>query len=69
MNFENTRVWNAKITCIEFEYRFPKDKKVCREWVKACKRRDKFSTESYRVCSIHFDKEDYERDLKAELLK
>lgn len=37
-------------------------------WVVKCKRADKINTEHARVCSIHFREEDFERDLKNELL-
>lgn len=48
-------------------HRFPKNE-VQREWVARCKRADKINVNNARICSIHFLPEDYERDLKNELL-
>ena len=49
-------------------HRFPKDNQVRLKWINACKRADSFSPDVARVCSMHFDKSDYLRDLKAELM-
>ena len=35
-------------------FRFPKEKKLCKKWVTACHRKDKFKTTGARVCSQHF---------------
>lgn len=52
-------------------HRFPeKDLELCSKWLTAIGR-DASKTEKYaslRVCSQHFKPDDYERDLKAELL-
>ncbi|XP_069704855.1 uncharacterized protein [Periplaneta americana] len=47
---------------------FPKDDSVCKQWIHACRRKDKINIKNATVCSVHFLPEDYERDLKAELL-
>lgn len=47
---------------------FPRDSKLREKWVKACKRSNRFSPNKARVCSDHFDEQDYERDLMSELL-
>ncbi|KAJ8935702.1 hypothetical protein NQ314_012679 [Rhamnusium bicolor] len=47
---------------------FPKNKTIRDVWVQRCKRDGKWNPDSYHVCSAHFTDEDYERDLKGELL-
>lgn len=48
---------------------FPKDKdKLQAVWKHVCKREDKFNIKNARVCSKHFSDDDYERNLKHELL-
>lgn len=49
-------------------HRFPKSDDLRRVWISRCKRSDKFNPDNARVCSVHFRTEDYERDLKNELL-
>lgn len=49
---------------------FPKDPNQCKKWAHFCRRADKsFNPLTAVICSEHFANEDYERDLKAELLK
>ncbi|XP_067013034.2 THAP domain-containing protein 1 B isoform X4 [Anabrus simplex] len=48
---------------------FPKATDLKQRWIHACKRRDSFSTINARVCSEHFGDDDYQRDLKSELLQ
>lgn len=51
-------------------HRFPKDTNLRNEWIKrVCK--DKAFSENavYYVCSDHFTSDDFERDLRSELLK
>lgn len=50
-------------------FTFPKDKKMALEWVRLCKREDKFNVVNARICSNHFTKEDYVRNLRHELLQ
>lgn len=48
-------------------HRFPKEKRARKEWVVLCgNKRVNFLTA--RICSIHFEKTDYERNLKYEML-
>ncbi|KAL1454183.1 hypothetical protein WDU94_010463 [Cyamophila willieti] len=49
-------------------YRFPKDPAVCGEWVKFCRRSDKFNVAQSRICSAHFSKSDKLVSLQARLL-
>lgn len=49
-------------------FRFPKDENVCSIWVNVCKRADTFNIKTSRICSLHFDKDSYVRNLKYELL-
>ena len=49
-------------------HRFPKDLKLQKVWIAACKRKDEFNVATAKVCSCHFTKDDFERDLKNELL-
>lgn len=48
---------------------FPKNKSVRDVWIQKCKRDGKWNPGACHVCSAHFTQEDYERDLKGELLK
>lgn len=50
-------------------HRFPKDEQICKQWIQKCKRNDKFNYRTSSICSDHFTEDDYQRDLKAELLK
>lgn len=47
---------------------FPKSLELQKEWVSRCKRADEVNVKNARVCSSHFLPEQYERDLKSELL-
>lgn len=49
-------------------FRFPKDETLCKAWVKATRRKDKFNPLTSRICEKHFREEDFIRDLKSELL-
>jgi len=49
-------------------HRFPKNPKLRRLWKLACKRQDEFDEEKWRICSNHFSEDDFQRDLKNELL-
>ncbi|KAK5639207.1 hypothetical protein RI129_011699 [Pyrocoelia pectoralis] len=50
-------------------FRFPKDdENLSRTWVNACKLDDKINVKNGRICSKHFDKDCYERNVKFELL-
>jgi hypothetical protein len=47
---------------------FPKDEHLQKLWVDLCKRKETINVKTARVCSFHFKEEDYERDLKNEVL-
>eukprot|EP00096_Caligus_rogercresseyi_P008276 TRINITY_DN2684_c0_g1_i1.p1 TRINITY_DN2684_c0_g1~~TRINITY_DN2684_c0_g1_i1.p1 ORF type:complete len:368 (-),score=100.70 TRINITY_DN2684_c0_g1_i1:55-1158(-) len=49
-------------------HRFPTESTLRSEWIRRCKRKDKMNPESARICGRHFTPEDFERDLKNELL-
>lgn len=58
---------NAKKLKLSFHV-FPKDKNLHKQWQHFCKRKDEFNTKTARICSEHFLENNYERDLKSELL-
>lgn len=50
---------------------FPKDEEVRKIWIKRCCRLKEWRPtlqQKYFICSVHFNDDDYERDLQAELL-
>ncbi|KAG8291201.1 hypothetical protein J6590_066691 [Homalodisca vitripennis] len=49
-------------------HRFPRNPQAAERWASACGRTEVFSVLTARVCSEHFLDEDYERDLKSELM-
>ncbi|GAB6030066.1 hypothetical protein CHUAL_005747 [Chamberlinius hualienensis] len=49
-------------------HRFPKKDEIKKLWVRKCGRSDQFNTGASYICSDHFEDDDYERDLRAELL-
>lgn len=49
-------------------FTFPKQVDLRITWIIACRREDKFNPDSTRVCSDHFDLNDYVRDLRSELM-
>jgi hypothetical protein len=70
----NSRI-RTKITNSEIVYHnFPKGKSnfvsdtVRKEWIRRCKRADKWNPNTSQICSVHFTANDYERDMKYELL-
>ncbi len=50
-------------------FTFPKDDTVKKIWVRKCKRSDNFNPETSRICEKHFTADDFERNLKSELLE
>lgn len=50
-------------------HRFPKDVEVRKQWIHNTGKESLFNADHGWVCSEHFSDDDYERDLKAELLK
>ncbi|XP_066951259.1 platelet binding protein GspB-like isoform X9 [Macrobrachium rosenbergii] len=63
-NTERNRVGREKVSF----YRFPRDPEVCWKWVNICRRSDHINTKNARVCSAHFQRSDYARNLRHELL-
>jgi hypothetical protein len=49
-------------------HRFPKNETLQKIWVIRCRRKDKINVATAKVCSRHFAEEDFERDLRSELL-
>ncbi|XP_066262755.1 THAP domain-containing protein 2-like [Euwallacea similis] len=49
-------------------FTFPKQPEICEEWVRKCYRTDKFSSQNARICSLHFQAEDFEDELRATLM-
>lgn len=49
-------------------YRFPRDKILCDIWVGKCQRETPFNVQNARICSLHFKEDDFERNLRLELL-
>ena len=47
---------------------FPKDRELQKLWIIACKREGTINVRHARICSQHFNENDYERDLQHELL-
>lgn len=68
----NQAILNNQGIYTTFHY-FPKgsDSESCairKEWIKRCRRADKFNVDTSTICSSHFTPNDYERDLQNELL-
>jgi DNA/RNA endonuclease G (NUC1) len=70
----NSRI-RTKVTNSEIVYHnFPKGKSnfvsdtVRKEWIRRCKRADKWNPDTSQICSVHFTANDYERDMRNELL-
>lgn len=40
-------------------HNFPKEKNVCKQWIFLCRRKDKFNVKTSRVCSKHFEPDDF----------
>ncbi|XP_031334154.1 THAP domain-containing protein 1-like [Photinus pyralis] len=50
-------------------YRFPKRDDIKSQWINSCSRRDdKINTSSARICSIHFDQDDFHMSLRHKLM-
>lgn len=49
-------------------YSFPRNTKFCKQWVDKCFRKDKIDVKSEAICSLHFRDEDFQRNLKNELV-
>ncbi|KAJ8914789.1 hypothetical protein NQ315_014531 [Exocentrus adspersus] len=49
-------------------FHFPKDETLCKKWLLATKREDKFNLKTACICSKHFQDTDYKLNLQHELL-
>lgn len=49
-------------------HHFPKDEKLSKIWLNACKRKDFVNVKTALICSEHFHEAEFERDLMNELL-
>ena len=49
-------------------HNFPRDIELQNLWIQLTKRKDTIKPKTARICSRHFKPEDFERDLKHELL-
>jgi len=49
-------------------HRFPKDDRLVKVWISRCCRKDPFNVNTARICSEHFENEQFVRDLRSELL-
>ena len=49
-------------------HRFPKDPRLRKLWITSCRRSENFDPNKSLICSNHFQAEDFERDLRNELL-
>ncbi|KAJ8981363.1 hypothetical protein NQ317_000230 [Molorchus minor] len=44
---------------------FPRNEETRNKWIKACRRGDKWNPKTSVICSMHFDNDDFDKDLKA----
>ena len=49
-------------------HKFPSDITLQNLWLELCKRKNPINPKTAKICSLHFKPEDFERDLKHELL-
>lgn len=49
-------------------HRFPKAEPLSKAWLNACRRKDFVNVKTAYVCSEHFQEQDFERDLRGELM-
>ncbi|GBN36193.1 hypothetical protein AVEN_241703-1 [Araneus ventricosus] len=49
-------------------HRFPQNRALNKIWEERCKRKYEFNVKNAVICSEHFTEDDYERDLRNELL-
>lgn len=38
---------------------FPKQQKMCKQWIFLCRRKDKINTKTARICCKHFEESDF----------
>lgn len=46
---------------------FPKEKLILKQWTKFCKRKDKFNTNTSRICSLHFEIDSFGNNMEYEM--
>lgn len=63
----NKKLKNREVVKVSF-FRFPREPHLMDAWVKKCSRTDKFNVLNARICSLHFEEDCFERNLKDELL-
>lgn len=63
-----SRVYVYTYVCLCLIRRFPKNDELCKKWILKCRRRDLLNPKTSFICSVHFRRDDFIRDLKAELL-
>ncbi|CAH1183883.1 unnamed protein product [Phaedon cochleariae] len=49
-------------------FRFPSDINMQKLWVTACRRQENFTVNTARLCSKHFDRKSFKRNLRHDLL-
>ena len=49
-------------------HRFPKNENLRKRWIYLCVRKDRINVANARVCSLHFDRDSYKRNMKYGLL-
>ncbi|XP_066978982.1 uncharacterized protein [Macrobrachium rosenbergii] len=47
---------------------FSRDKTIQKAWVIRCRRRDKINLQNAQICSIHFQQDDFEDEVKSQIL-
>ena len=50
-------------------HKFPSDEALQKVWVARCHRKDPINVKTAHICSTHFKSEDFDRDLRNELLQ
>jgi len=62
--------WRRKKTHLSevIYHNYPKDNDLAKVWLSKTKRADKFNIKNATICSQHFLTNDYQRDLRVELL-
>lgn len=67
--YHKTKVPHSGIKGVQIKYHaFPKNPNYSKLWIQRCNEEKPINEKYARICSDHFLDEDYERDLKGELL-
>lgn len=64
----NNHFRSTKGTDLKY-YTFPKNEDLARQWMQACRRKDKVNPKRARICSIHFKKECFFENLQHKMLQ